>query len=139
MPAVFAVFIICRTLRLIFIRERIVIFYPIADVYLAVLVARVANYDPLDARIDNDASAHHAVARSGNDSPALGIGADHIHRRAVHLLAGGGDDRVLLCVNAATELISLTMRNVHPLAQAEAHIRAIFASARSAVLLVNVP
>jgi len=57
MPAVFAVFIICRTLRLIFIRERIVIFYPIADVYLAVLVARVANYDPLDARIDNDASA----------------------------------------------------------------------------------
>ena len=73
MPAVFAVFIICRTLRLIFIRERIVIFYPIADVYLAVLVARVANYDPLDARIDNDASAHHAVARTRNDSPALGI------------------------------------------------------------------
>ena len=101
--------------------EGVVVFDPVAYGDGFVFFFSAADNHLVDAGVDDLALAHGA-AHGVLVQIAVGLSAYEVERGTDHVAAGGGDDGIGFCVDAAAELIALTGGDLQFLSHAAAQV-----------------
>lgn len=115
-------------------RKTVVIVDPSVDVDYAKVCFGVAHDDLFDPRVDDLPLTHHAARRVRNELARFRVEARHIKRRADHLVARSGNDRVRFRVDGTAQLISFAPRYSELVAHTNAEVAAVFSATRRAVI-----
>ena len=111
--------------------QRFVIAYPIQHVDFGIFCRRIADDYSVNAGVDNHTLAHGAGTCIRNQFPGVYIPPYQIKSSTDHVIAGSGNNCILLGVNRTAKLITLSPRNFQFFTGAISQIGTIFPSPRS--------